>query len=39
VEDRRDREIERVADRYRDVRPHSFPVAVIFAVPRREATR
>ncbi len=39
VEDRRDREIERVAARYRDVRPHSFPVAVIFAVPRREATR
>jgi len=39
VEDRRDREIERVAHRYRDVRPHSFPVAVVFAVPRREATR
>lgn len=39
LEGRRDREIERIADRYRDVRPHSFPVAVIFAVPRREATR
>jgi superfamily II DNA or RNA helicase len=39
LEDRRDREIERIAARYRDVRPHSFPVAVIFAVPRREAIR
>ena len=35
----RDRELEHVADRYRDVRPHGFPVAVIFVVPRREAVR
>jgi hypothetical protein len=35
----RERELAAVADRYRDPRPHSFPVAVIFVVPRREATR
>ena len=35
----RDRELERVGNRYRDVRHHSFPVAVIFVVPRREAVR
>ncbi|HZM84907.1 MAG TPA: DISARM system SNF2-like helicase DrmD [Candidatus Limnocylindrales bacterium] len=35
----RDRELEAIADRYRDPKPHSFPVAVIFVVPRREATR
>jgi hypothetical protein len=34
-----DRELERVAARYRDIRPHGFPVAVIFVVPRREAVR
>jgi superfamily II DNA or RNA helicase len=35
----RDRELARVAARYKDSRRHSFPVAVIFVVPRREATR
>ncbi|HEX9624568.1 MAG TPA: helicase, partial [Streptosporangiaceae bacterium] len=35
----RDYELQRVAGRYRDIRRHSFPVAVIFVVPRREATR
>ena len=35
----RERELARVASRYEEITPHSFPVAVIFAVPRREATR
>jgi hypothetical protein len=35
----RDYELRRVAARYGDIRRHSFPVAVIFVVPRREATR
>jgi hypothetical protein len=35
----RDQELKRIAARYRDIRRHSFPVAVIFVVPRREATR
>ncbi|HZO66584.1 MAG TPA: DISARM system SNF2-like helicase DrmD [Kribbellaceae bacterium] len=35
----RDRELEAIATRYRDPQPHSFPVAVIFVVPRQEATR
>jgi len=35
----RERELDRVAARYRDIRRHSFPVAVIFVVPRREAVR
>jgi hypothetical protein len=35
----RDRELEAIAARYRDPQPHRFPVAVIFVVPRREATR
>jgi len=35
----RDRELEAVAARYRDPQPHRFPVAVVFVVPRREATR
>jgi hypothetical protein len=39
LEAERDRELNRIAARYRDVRPHSFPVAVIFVVPRREAVR
>jgi superfamily II DNA or RNA helicase len=39
LEGERDREVDRVAARYRDVRPHGFPVAVIFVVPRREAIR
>jgi superfamily II DNA or RNA helicase len=36
---RRDRELARVEARYAEVTPHSFPVAVIFAVPKREAVR
>ena len=39
LEAQRDRELARIAARYRDIRPHSFPVAVIFVMPRREATR
>jgi len=39
LEAERDRELKHVADRYRDTRPHSFPVAVIFVVPHREAVR
>ncbi len=35
----RNYELQRIAARYRDVRRHSFPVAVIFVVPRREAIR
>jgi len=35
----RDRELQSIADRYRDPQPHRFPVAVIFVVPREEATR
>jgi superfamily II DNA or RNA helicase len=35
----RDRELARVASRYSSITPHSFPVAVIFVVPRREAAR
>ncbi|WP_433497307.1 DISARM system SNF2-like helicase DrmD [Sphaerimonospora sp. CA-214678] len=35
----RDRELTAIAARYRDPRPHRFPVAVVFVVPRREATR
>ena len=35
----RDYELQRVGARYRDIRRHSFPVAVIFVVPRREAVR
>ena len=36
---RRDRELARVAARYAEITPHSFPVAVVFVVPRREAVR
>jgi superfamily II DNA or RNA helicase len=39
LDTRRDRELARVAARYAEVTPHSFPVAVIFAVPKREAIR
>ena len=39
LEAERARELDRVAARYRDIRPHSFPVAVILVVPRREAVR
>ncbi|WP_220090215.1 DISARM system SNF2-like helicase DrmD [Micromonospora saelicesensis] len=35
----RDRELDVVAARYRDPKPHRFPVAVVFVVPKREATR
>ncbi len=35
----RDRELEVIAARYRDPQPHRFPVALIFVVPEREATR
>jgi superfamily II DNA or RNA helicase len=37
LEGERDRELEQVAARYADPQPHSFPVAVIFVVPQREA--
>lgn len=39
LEAERDRELEAIAARYRDPRPHLFPVAVVFVVPKREATR
>lgn len=39
LEVERDREIAAVAARYRDPKPHRFPVAVVFVVPKREATR
>ncbi|MGH3719389.1 MAG: DISARM system SNF2-like helicase DrmD [Pseudonocardiaceae bacterium] len=35
----RDRELEAIAARYRQQEPHRFPVAVVFVVPKREATR
>ncbi|MFD0883226.1 DISARM system SNF2-like helicase DrmD [Streptosporangium algeriense] len=35
----RDRELEAIAARYRDPKPHRFPVAVVFVVPKREAVR
>lgn len=35
----RDRELAAIAARYRDPQPHRFPVAVVFVVSRREATR
>ncbi|MFB9676061.1 DISARM system SNF2-like helicase DrmD [Streptosporangium vulgare] len=35
----RDRELETIASRYRAPQPHRFPVAVVFVVPKREATR
>ena len=35
----RDRELAAIAARYRDPTPHRFPVAVVFVVPRQEATR
>ncbi|MFG1873908.1 DISARM system SNF2-like helicase DrmD [Sphaerisporangium sp. NPDC049003] len=35
----RDRELKVIAARYRDPQPHRFPVAMVFVVPRREATR
>lgn len=35
----RDRELASIAARYRDPTPHRFPVAVVFVVPRQEATR
>jgi hypothetical protein len=39
LEGERDRELARVASRYSPITPHSFPVAVIFVVPLREASR
>ena len=39
LEAERDRELDRVDARYRDIRPHAFPVAVIFVMPRSEAVR
>jgi superfamily II DNA or RNA helicase len=39
LESKRDAELARVASRYAEITPHSFPVAVIFAVPKREAVR
>ncbi|MGH4026135.1 MAG: DISARM system SNF2-like helicase DrmD [Pseudonocardiaceae bacterium] len=35
----RDRELEAITARYRQQEPHRFPVAVVFVVPKREATR
>jgi len=35
----RDREVAAVEARYRDPKPHRFPVAVVFVVPKREAIR
>ena len=37
--DERHRELEAVDARYHEPKSHSFPVAVIFVVPKREATR
>ncbi|GAA0909936.1 DISARM system SNF2-like helicase DrmD [Virgisporangium aurantiacum] len=39
LEAERDRELDIIAARYRDPKPHRFPVAVIFVVPKAEATR
>jgi hypothetical protein len=39
LENERNRELAMIEDRYRDPQPHQFPVAVVFVVPRREATR
>jgi superfamily II DNA or RNA helicase len=39
LEARRNVELARVQSRYEQITPHSFPVAVIFAVPKREAVR
>ncbi|MFD6735595.1 DISARM system SNF2-like helicase DrmD, partial [Micromonospora aurantiaca] len=35
----RNRELAVIAARYHDPQPHRFPVAVVFVVPKREATR
>ncbi|MER7165303.1 DISARM system SNF2-like helicase DrmD [Micromonospora sp. NPDC000207] len=39
LEAERDRELDAVTARYRDPKDHSFPVAVVFVIPKREATR
>jgi superfamily II DNA or RNA helicase len=39
LEAERDREVAAIAARYVDQKSHSFPVAVVFVVPKREATR
>ncbi|MGW3314387.1 DISARM system SNF2-like helicase DrmD [Streptomyces fungicidicus] len=35
----RERELARIADRYRDPRAHLFPAAVVFVIPAKEARR
>jgi len=39
LEAKRNIELAKVQARYEQITPHSFPVAVIFAVPKREAVR
>ncbi|MEV6603542.1 DISARM system SNF2-like helicase DrmD [Kutzneria sp. NPDC051319] len=39
LEAERDRELEVIAGRYNNPTPHKFPVAIVFVVPKREATR
>ncbi|MQA77387.1 MAG: helicase [Streptosporangiales bacterium] len=39
LEGERDRELNLIRARYARQEPHQFPVAVVFVVPRREATR
>lgn len=39
LDEERERELAAVAARYADPQPHRFPVAVVFVVPKREATR
>lgn len=39
LDDERSRELEAVTARYSQQEPHRFPVAVVFVVPKREATR
>jgi hypothetical protein len=39
LEAERDRELEVITARYRNLSEHRFPVAVVFVVPKREATR
>ena len=39
LNEERDRELQVIEERYRDPRPHRFPVAVVFVVPTREAVR
>ncbi|MEV4315159.1 DISARM system SNF2-like helicase DrmD [Actinocrispum sp. NPDC049592] len=39
LSDERDRELHAITARYSQQEPHRFPVAVVFVVPKREATR